>query len=321
MSAVPCLLRFAPLYQERVWGGHALADALGRDLPPAAVIGESWEIVDRPEAQSRVAGGSWAGRTLRDLLEHETAVVMGPRWGAPQPFPILVKWLDARERMSLQVHPPSAKAFALGGEPKAENWYIAAAAPHASVIAGLRHGVTRAEFESALRSHQLEPLTHRLPVRRGDSLFIHSGRIHAIDAGSLILEIQENSDTTYRVYDWGRLGLDGRPRALHIAEALECIDFDDFEPASVPAGPAPATLADCAEFRLRRVPLASGATLRFAAQDQARILSVVEGRLATSDPVHPELEHGANVLVPFASVVEFRARVPSMVLVTENFST
>ena len=343
MPAVPKLLRFVPLYQKRVWGGRALADFLGRPLPPGAVIGESWEIVDRPEAQSKVAGGPWAARTLRNLLETESAVVMGPSWKPARRFPILVKWLDARERMSLQVHPPAAKAAALSAEPKSENWYIAEAAPNAAVIAGLKHGVTRAQFESALRTHQLESLVHRLPAHRGDSFFMPSGRLHAIDAGCFVLEIQQNSDTTYRVYDWGRVGLDGKPRALHVAESLQSIDFhdfelvvddavglshdpfqsldkNDFEPAPVPAANTPAILADCPHFHLRRVSLNVGDELTFPAHDQPRILSLAQGSLATDDPANPQLERGANILIPFASAVVFRALEPCILLITENFS-
>lgn len=232
----PKLLRFAPIYQARVWGGHALSAALGRALPVGAPIGESWEIVDRPEAQSRVAGGPWAGRTLREIIEHDATAVLGPRWRKKNQFPILVKWLDARERLSLQVHPPAAVAKKHGGEPKTENWHIAEAAPGAALIAGLKRGVTRAQFEKALRGGGVEPLVHRMSVRRGENLFVPSGRLHAIDAGLLILEVQQNSDTTYRVYDWGRVGLDGKPRALHVAESLRSMDFADFEPAILKAG-------------------------------------------------------------------------------------
>lgn len=141
------LLRFQPLYQDRVWGGRALEAALGRTLPPDRPIGESWELVDRPEAQSVVVGGRFHGRTLRSVLETEAAAIMGPHFPAHRPFPLLVKWLDCRERLSLQVHPPADLAPALRGEPKTENWYIAAAAPGAGLIVGLRKGVTRGQFE------------------------------------------------------------------------------------------------------------------------------------------------------------------------------
>ncbi len=316
---LPKLLRFAPIYQERVWGGRALADALGRVLPAGHPIGESWEIVDRPEAQSRVAGGPWQGRTLRELVERETVALLGPHGDARKPFPILTKWLDARERLSLQVHPPAAVAKQLGGEPKTENWYVAEAAPGGALIAGLKRGVTREQFEAALREQKLEPLVHRFPVHRGDSLFVPSGRLHAIDAGLLILEIQQNSDTTYRVYDWGRVGLDGQPRKLHVAESLQCIDFTDIEPSAIPAANREAVLADCEHFKIHRVPLAPGAELKFAPNEQPRILSVVEGRLATDDPAYPELERGANVLAPYASATQLRALEPSVLLVTEGF--
>jgi mannose-6-phosphate isomerase len=317
---VPKLLRFAPIYQERVWGGRALAVALGRILPSQGPIGESWEMVDRPEAQSLVIGGPWHGRMLRELVERETAALLGPRWQPTQPFPILVKWLDARERLSLQVHPPATVARKLGGEPKTENWYVAEAAPEGALIAGLQPGVMREKFATALGEQKLDQLVHRFPVTRGESLFVPSGRLHAIDAGLLILEIQQNSDTTYRVYDWGRVGLDGKPRQLHIAESLQCIDFTDVAPAAIPAGPKEALLAQCEHFTLRRVPLAEGQELKFAAHQQSRIISVVEGSLATDDPAHPTLERGANGLVPFASAVQFMATCPSMVLITEKFS-
>jgi mannose-6-phosphate isomerase len=307
------VLRFQPLYQERVWGGRALETALGRALPPLpplppsaapgqapAPIGESWEIVDRPEAQSVVRGGALDGLTLRQAIERHGADIMGPAWPKERAFPILVKWLDCRERLSLQVHPPAAVAPALGGEPKTENWYIADCAPGAHLIVGLKRGVTRGQFERALADLTLENCVHRFPVSRGDSILVRSGQLHAIDGGNLILEIQQNSDTTYRVYDWGRVGLDGKPRAMHIGQSLRSIKWDDFEPAPLRAAAGAgagaagdgggsaagggdagvvggAIIADAREFRIRRVPLAEGGIFRVAAGEQARILSVVEG--------------------------------------------
>jgi mannose-6-phosphate isomerase len=134
------LLRFQPIYQERVWGGRALETALGRALPPvpSSPIGESWEIVDRPEAQSVVQGGADHGKSLRSILAQDGPAIMGPRWPSQKPFPILVKWLDCRERLSLQVHPPVSVANELKGEPKTENWYIAHTAPGAHLIVGLK---------------------------------------------------------------------------------------------------------------------------------------------------------------------------------------
>jgi mannose-6-phosphate isomerase len=311
-------LRFNPIYQERVWGGRALAHTFSRTLPPDRAVGESWEMVDRPGTQSIVRGGRHAGNTLRAFIEAHGADVMGPRWPAAKPFPLLVKWLDCQERLSLQVHPPAAKAAALGGEPKTENWFIAKAAPGAVLMVGLRPGVTRARFEQAAAAGTLEDCVNRLTVASGDSILVRSGTVHAIDAGNLILEIQQNSDTTYRVYDWRRTGLDGKPRQVHWHEALESILWDQPEPRLVRAAPRPAVLADCAEFRIRRTPLARGERLEFAAGQQPRLLHVVQGTVQEAAATE-SWGAGENVLLPFAGRFAVTATVDSLVLVTENF--
>lgn len=317
-------LRLQPLYQERVWGGRILETALSRALPEGRFIGESWEIVDRPEAQSRVFGGEYDGMSLREAIEKSTGRIMGPTWPAARAFPILVKWLDCRERLSLQVHPPVAVAAVLKGEPKTENWYIAECAPGANLIVGLRRGVTREAFEQALKSQRVEACVHRFPVSRGDSILVHSGQLHAIDGGNLILEIQQNSDTTYRVDDWGRVGLDGKPRQLHLEESLRSIRWDDFEPQPIRAENTAATIADAREFRIRRVPLAKGERVCFAAGEQARILSVVAGRVRETLGAHTAeaavLTRGDNSVLPYAGAFCFEALAESMLLITENFS-
>jgi len=217
------VLQFQPIYQERVWGGRRLESYLGRELPSGPPIGESWEIVDRPEAQSVVKGGAYNGTTIRKIMERHGAEVMGPNWPAARPFPILVKWLDCSERLSLQVHPPKSVAASLHGEPKTENWYVAHSTPGASLFVGLKKGVTREVFAKALAGGTAEDCVNRVPVAAGDSILVQSGQVHAIDAGNLILEIQQNSDTTYRLHDWGRVGLDGKPRKLHVEESLASI--------------------------------------------------------------------------------------------------
>ena len=309
-------LNFKPIYQERVWGGRHLESYLGRKLPGNAPIGESWDIVDRPEAQSVVATGQWAGQSLREVMAGNVADVMGPTWPKDRPFPILVKWLDCRDRLSVQVHPPASIAAKLGGEPKTENWYFAAVEPGAAVYAGLRAGVGRREFEAAIAAGSVEQTLERPAVRRGDSLLIHSGVMHAIDAGNVILEIQQNSDTTYRVYDWGRVGLDGKPRALHVRESLECLSANNApSPRLVQAGAASAVLAQCREFTIRQVRLQPGDRLEFAPRQQPRILSVVEGSDEKSG-----LRMGDNVLVPFSRGLGLTASAALTLLVTENFN-
>jgi mannose-6-phosphate isomerase len=312
------VLRFESIYQERVWGGQTLAGAFGRALPSGRTIGESWEIVDRPEAQSIVHGGPYSGLTLRQLIAGHGRDVMGPQWPVARAFPILVKWLDCRERLSLQVHPPVDKTPALGDEPKTENWFIAGAAPGASLIVGLRPGVTRAQFEQALARGTLEACVNRFPVAAGDSILVHSGTVHAIDAGNLILEIQQNSDTTYRVYDWGRTGPDRQPRQLHLREALASILWDQPESRPLRAAATPAVLADCAQFRIRREPLARGGRLMFAAGQQPRLLHVVGGRVQEAATAQA-LGRGDNALLPYAGRFAFTATEDSLLLVTENF--
>jgi mannose-6-phosphate isomerase len=314
---MPEVLIFRPIYQERVWGGRALETALGRALPDVRPIGESWEIVDRPEAQSVVANGKHAGLTLRQVIAKHAANVMGPNWPAEKPFPMLVKWLDCHERLSLQVHPPASVAGELEGEPKTENWYIAATGQGAQLIVGLKRGVTKAQFEQAIATQTLEECVHRFPVAAGDSILVHSGQVHAIDAGNLILEIQQNSDTTYRVYDWGRVGLDGKPRQMHVEQSLRSIDWKDFEPKPVRAAPTSGVIADCPEFSIKRTVLGAGERLHVSGGEQPRILSVVSG-LVKGGGV--SLERGANALLPYGAAFAFVAETTSIVLVTENFA-
>lgn len=304
---------FEPIYQERVWGGRHFESKLGRSLPEGKVIGESWEIVDRPEAMSRTA----SGQSLRELIAADPEGIMGPGWPADRPFPILVKWLDCREKLSLQVHPPAAVAPKLEGEPKTENWYIADAEPGATIMAGLKRGVTREAFEAALKEDALEPLVHTIPSAAGDSIFIESGRLHAIGGGNLILEIQQNSDTTYRVYDWGRVGLDGKPRQLHIEESLASTDFEDFEPNTLKTENASITLARSNLFDLHKICLKDGETLRLDA-GQPRILSIIKGRLQDSSGAH--LSTSQNALLPACGSFLFSAETDTELLLTDHFN-
>ena len=315
------LLQFKPIYQERVWGGRTLASYLGRELPAGGPIGESWELVDRAEAQSVVLGGPWAGQTLRQVMAAHHVEIMGPGWAKDRPFPILVKWLDCRDRLSVQVHPPASIAGRLGGEPKTENWYFGKTDAGAAVYAGLKAGVTRESFEQAIAAGTVDRCLDRLAVQDGDSLLIHSGTMHAIDAGNVILEIQQNSDTTYRVYDWGRQGRDGKPRTLHVRESLESLSANTAPaPRLVRGDSTGEVLAKCAEFTLRRKRLAGGARLAFAAGQQPRILSVVEGALEVGPTGGQALQLGDNVLLPRAGEISFIAKNGAVVVITEDFS-
>lgn len=267
-----------------------MAELYAKPLPAGAVIGESWEVSDRPGDVSIVSNGPLKGKDLRWLMEHRAGELLGcdARTGdrkSPGKFPLLVKILDAREKLSLQVHPPVDVAAKLGGEPKTEVWYVAEAEPGAELFVGLKRGVTRAMFEARIAGGTVEECFHRVKVSAGDAMFLPSGRVHSLGAGMVIFEIQQNSDTTYRVFDWNRVGLDGRPRELHVDESLESIDFEDFEPALVAHGkPGPVTrLVKDPLFSLDLHSLSEGSQLVLEA-GEALIVGVIEGRIQVRAP-------------------------------------
>jgi len=237
-------LTFEPIFLERMWGGRRLETEFGKKLPPNARIGESWEIVDRPEAQSVIANGPLKGKTLHELWTQDrqprnnrgsrsiSESIFGDVPDSER-FPLLVKLLDAQEKLSLQVHPPEKIAAKLGGEPKTEFWYVAAADPDAEIFAGLRNELTSARFEEAVRDGTAAEHVHTIRVKAGDGMFLPAGRFHAVGAGNLLIEIQQNSDTTYRVFDWNRVDEHGKARELHVDPALRCIDLNDCKPQLV----------------------------------------------------------------------------------------
>src|SRR6266567_4727773 len=230
MAGVLYPLTFQPIFKERVWGNRKLEQLYHKALPPGAPIGESWEICDRPGDVSVIANGPLAGKDLHWLMANQGGELLGTAKPDHGRFPLLIKILDAQEKLSLQVHPPAHKAAVLGGDPKTEMWYVANAAPGAELYVGLKRGVTREEFQRKIGDGSVAECFHRVTVKPGDAMFLPSGRVHALGGGLVIFEIQQNSDTTYRVFDWNRLGLDGKPRPLHIPESLASIDFQDFEP-------------------------------------------------------------------------------------------
>ncbi len=225
---------FHPIFKERIWGGRDLDRLYQKQLPPNIPVGESWEIVDRPDDESLIANGPLAGKSIHWLMEnHRAELLDSARSGGSDRFPLLIKILDAREKLSLQVHPPQNKIGELGGEPKTEMWFIAGTKPGADLYAGLKRGVTRAGFEKNLKQGNVAECFHRIPVKAGDALFLPSGRVHAIGAGNVVFEVQQNSDTTYRVFDWNRVEANGKPRELHVEQSLASIDFTDFEPSLI----------------------------------------------------------------------------------------
>lgn len=311
-------LTFKPIFKERVWGGRRLEQLYGKALPANVPIGESWEITDRAEGVSEIAAGPLAGKTLRWLMEHRGADVLGADRGKTTAFPLLVKILDAQDKLSLQVHPPAAKAKELGGEPKTEMWYFADATPKADIFVGLKKGVTREEFAAKTRDGTVAGCFHRIPVKPGDVMFLPSGRVHALGAGGVIFEIQQNSDTTYRVFDWNRVGLDGKPRDLHIEQSLASIDFEDFEPHLVRSefsrneDIAVRYLVDDPLFRVHQWRIRRGGRF-YLKSGLPQILGLIAGELVIgANGVEAQLKPGEFCLLP-ASLEKVTVAAPKRV--------
>jgi len=275
---------------ERIWGGRKLAELFGKELPANKRIGESWEIVDRPEAQSVVARGPLKGKTLHELWNESRLLIFGEVPNAPR-FPLLIKLLDAHEKLSLQVHPPEQVARKLGGEPKTEFWYVAAADPGAELLLGFCKPSTRVQFENALREGTAADYVHKIRVKPGDAAFLPAGRLHAVSAGNLLIEVQQNSDTTYRVFDWNRRDDSGQPRQLHVKQAIASIDFKDVTPKLV--RPKGETLVRHELFEVQKWNLDS--PREATPRGQFAVVCCVTGKLRCADV---DLAPGEFFLVP-----------------------
>lgn len=217
-------LVFSHTYTSAIWGGCAIRSRFGRTDTPD-VCAESWEISGHPAGMSVVNGGPFDGRTLASLVDEFGVDLVGAKAPDPHRFPLLIKLIDANRSLSVQVHPNETTAPITNGEPKTEAWVVLGAAPGAALYAGTAPGVTFEAFrDAAINGDAIVPTLARHDVREGDAFFIPGGVVHAIDAGCLIYEVQQSSDTTYRIYDWGRVGADGKPRQLHLDKALASVD-------------------------------------------------------------------------------------------------
>ncbi len=219
-------LYFEPILRRLIWGGHRLGTILHKSIGPGSDYAESWELSDYHDQVSVVRDGPMAGTTLRELVRDRAEELFGSSGDIQEQFPLLVKFIDAAQSLSVQVHPDDEKGRKLAGDNgKTETWVILAADPGSLIYAGLRPGVGAEQLREAIESGQVEPLLHRFEARPGDSILIEAGTVHAIGAGVLLAEIQQMSDATFRVFDWNRVGTDGKPRELHIRQAMESIDF------------------------------------------------------------------------------------------------
>ncbi|MBA7656494.1 putative mannose-6-phosphate isomerase GmuF [subsurface metagenome] len=224
MKAYP--LKFRPIYKQRIWGGQKLREVFDKEIPPFEKIGESWELADLPDDKSVISNGELAGETLNSAIGKFPKEIMGNK-DFSGPFPLLIKFLDAQDILSVQVHPDLETCRRMGkGEPKTECWYIISAEPGAVIYKGLKEGVTKEQFAEAIEEGNVADMLAKVQVEKGECHFLPAGTAHAIGPGLLIAEIQMPSDTTYRVFDWNRVDEAGKARELHIEEALESIHFD-----------------------------------------------------------------------------------------------
>ncbi|MDF7825500.1 hypothetical protein P4B35_15845 [Pontiellaceae bacterium B12227] len=219
-------LKFNPVYKDYPWGKTRLPSLFDRKAPEG-IYAESWEISTHPDGESIVVNGDHAGQSLSEVLAESGKEILGSLVEGSD-FPLLIKLIDAAQPLSVQVHPNNGNAESVQGEPKTEMWYFLNEEP-SQIYCGLKPGTSREDFIQAMEEESFEEILRAVPAEKGGAAFVPGGRVHAIDAGCLILEIQQNSNTTYRVYDWGRMGNDGKPREMHVDKALEVIDFEDAE--------------------------------------------------------------------------------------------
>lgn len=222
----PYPLKFRPIYKQRIWGGQKLREFFNKGIPAGEKIGESWELADLPDDKSIIANGELAGQTLNAAIKKYPEEITGDK-NFSSSFPLLIKFLDAQDILSVQVHPDPEACRRIGkGRPKTECWYIISAIAGAVIYKGLKKGVRKSQFAEAIEKGSVAEMLVKVPVEAGQCHFLPAGTVHSIGAGLLIAEIQTPSDTTYRVFDFNRVDDAGKKRQLHIKEALESIHFD-----------------------------------------------------------------------------------------------
>jgi len=293
----PCPLKFKPIFKQRIWGGQKLREIFNKDIPPFEKIGESWELADLPDDKSIIASGELAGQTLNSAIQKYPEEITGDK-SFKGPFPLLIKFLDAQDILSVQVHPDEQNCRRLGeGKPKTECWYIISAKPGAVIYKGLKKGVTKQQFAEAIKSGKVAELLAKVPVEAGQCHFLPAGTAHSIGAGLLIAEIQTPSDTTYRVFDFNRVDDTGKHRPLHIEQALESINFnmdsDKFPVTTV------GRLVDCEYFKIDKGAQGKNCEA-FISSGKIKTLIILtgSGTILSADTNPVEFRAGDTLLIP-----------------------
>lgn len=297
-------IRLKPAFKDYLWGGTRLRDDFGKDCD-FDKIAESWELSCHKDGNSVVADGEFAGLTLAEYIEKQGKSVLGTNCEKFENFPILIKLIDAKDNLSVQVHPNNEYAMRVEGEyGKTEMWYIVDCDDGAELLYGFKHNITKEEFRKRIETNTLLEVTNSVPVKKGDVFFIEAGTLHAIGKGILIAEIQQNSNTTYRIYDYGRVGADGKPRQLHIDKAVEVTDL-------CPATPYPQSeavrkdgwseklLSSCRYFTVHALDIESKAALEATDKSFVHIL-ILEGDcvFSSADSDAVKLTKGDSLFIP-----------------------
>jgi mannose-6-phosphate isomerase len=324
-------LKFQPIYKERLWGGTLLREVFGRETPKNKRIGESWELSDLPDDKSVITNGEFAGQMLESVIRKYSEEITGSKQAGP--FPLLIKFLDCGEVLSVQVHPDEATCKRLDkGESKTECWYIVSAKPDAVIYGGLKKGITGEQFSKAIKDGRVEQILRKIEVKAGQCYFIPAGMPHAIGAGLLVAEIETPSDTTFRIFDWNRVEKDGRPRPIHINEALESIHFDTpADSAGSPQGDGLEVttigrLVDCEFFKVDKGHQMRNSEVLLSADStsspqagQMKVLIFVSGSgTITGGSKSIEFKPGETFLIPAAyeGVLRFSAETEYLIVTT-----
>ena len=321
-------LVFEPILKRIRWGGRRLGSVLGKPIGKQIDYAESWEIADHGDDQSIVSEGNYRGQTLQQLVKNNARELLGAERVCKQ-FPLLIKFLDAHDRLSLQVHPDDELAVQYDPQEngKTEAWVIIEAKPGSRLYAGLKEGVGRDELDSALKAGTAKNLLHSFTVTAGDCVFIPAGTVHAIGEGILLAEIQQMSDITFRLFDWGRLGSDGEPRELHIENGLAATDFTrgPVSPVSpqLIASSDGHTLEELVRgeyFVIRRHTLGNRASATVSSDNRFHVLMVVEGAVTLNCVGETmALDRGRTVLIPAECDDEVRFAAHDGAVVVDSF--
>ncbi len=304
-----CPLIFEPIFKPKIWGGRTLEQLVAKKLPPNEPIGESWEVADLEDDQSLVACGPAKGKTLGELVKEWGEGLLGGASLFEGRFPLLIKYLDACEHLSVQVHPDQTMADRYGGNVRVKNeaWYIVGAKPDGCIYRGFVDGVDKAAYERAIADGTVKSILKRIPVKAGECYYLPSGTVHALGAGVVVAEIQTPSDITYRVFDWNRVDAKtGQPRELHIEKALECSNLSSqqivgelYEVEQTTQGNV-THLVNCESFITDRIKMAEGKIWGIP-KNELFIFMILEGRgILTYDGSDDPQEFGCGdtVVVP-----------------------